>query len=237
MATYSQALNGAKEKLRLKAYAEAEKHLLEALKLDPHGYEAYFILGNLCHTSGKFDRAIEAYKKALKIKPNYTDAALSLSILYNDLGRYEEGRLVFNNAKNHVSFQTHVKDSYLDEKLASKHAELGMLYESYHRFDEAMNEYKKSLALNPENEEIIIKLAKLHDLRGSPDDAIRELQNLITKIPDSISGRIKLGLIYYAQGKIIDALKEWERILDIDPTHKDALMYLEMARKAPTTFI
>jgi len=235
MTTYDTLLSQAKESLKSKDHNRAESLLLSAIRTNREGTEALFLLGNMYHHRGKFDRAIIAYKKALSLKPNYTEVALSLSILYNDLGHYEEGRLIFNRIKKQVPSQTTLQDSYLDEKLSAKHEELGDLYESYSRFAESEVEYHKALKLKPEDPQIIVKIAKLDEKQGAPDKSIQNLKALAVNKPNYIPGLVKLGLTYYSQGKMIEALREWERVLDIDPNHSETLMYLEMAQRATTT--
>jgi len=235
MTSYESLLSQAKESLKLKQHKAAEAQLLSAIRLNMKGAEALFLLGNLYHHRGKFDRAIISYKKALTIKPNYTEAALSLSILYNDLGHYEEGRLIFNRLQKQVPSKTTINDSFLDERLTEKHAELGDLYESYSRHAEAEVEYQKALKLMPGNPQVIVKLAKLHEKQGAHDRSIQGLKALTQAQPDYIPALVKLGLTYYSQGKMIEALREWEKVLDIDSKHQEALMYLEMAQRATTT--
>lgn len=235
MSSENTLLTRAKDVLKQKNYTEAEHLLLSILKVNKENYQALYTLGNLYHTRGKFDRAIIAYKKALTVKPNFTEAALSLSILYNDLGRYDEGRLIFNRVKQQVPQKDKLEDVYLDEKLAAKHVELAELYETYHRFGEAEVEFQKALKLKPQDPQIIIKIAQLHEKQGASNQAIQELKQLVHQRPDYIPGRIKLGLTYYAKGQMIEALREWEHILDFDPQHPEALMYLEMAQRATTT--
>jgi len=236
MTPYETFLSQAKDRLQLRDFAQAEQLLLAALKDDKQGTQALFLLGNLYHHEGKFDRAIVAYKKALTLKPNFTEAALSLSILYNDLGHYEEGRLIFNRIKNQIpSPKKEVHDSFLNEKLAKKHMELGDLYYDYGRFTEAEIEYQKALKLKPDDPDIIVKVAKLHEQQGATDQSINELKKLLKDNPAYIPGLIKLGLSYYSQGRMIEALREWEKVLDIEAKHPEAMMYLEMAQRATTT--
>ena len=223
MTLYDQYLATAKEKLKEKKFKEAEAQLLLALEVYSESHEALFLLGN-----------IEAYKKALVLKPNDTDTALSLSILYNDLGRYEEGRLLFNRAQKHVS-PTDFQDSAIQEKLALKHIELGELYETVHRFAEAEEQYERALKLSPQSPQIIVRIAKVYEKQGALSESLKELKKLKISHPDYVPGLLKLGLAYYAQGKMIEATREWEKILDLDPKNSEALLYLDMAQKAHTT--
>ena len=233
--SYDALLLKAKEKIKQKQFRDAEKELFSAIKINPRGHEGFFLLGSLYHDEGKFDRAVAAYKKAILLKPNYTEASLSLSILYNDLGHYEEGRLIFNRSRKEVSFESEVHDPYLNEKLSQKHLELGELYETYHRFIEADHEYQKALDLTPHDPHIILRRAKLYENQGKESQAVKLLQELLNKDAKFTPALIRLGLAYYSQGRMIEALGEWEKALDIEPNHPEALMDMEMAQKASTT--
>ena len=208
MDQYQYYIQLAKDRLKVKSFQEAKDYLLKAIQQNNLGAESYYLLGNIYHEKGKFTQAIEAYKKALSLKPNYTDAAISLSVLYNDLGKYEEGRLIFNRAKKQVHSVDRVEDSYINENLAQKHIELGQMYESYGRHEEALQEFEKALSLH-EKPEIAIHIAKLYEKQGALSEALKVLKTTKASHPDFIPAYIQLGLTYYAQGKMIEATHEW----------------------------
>ena len=54
----------------------------EALKLDPENYSLYNKLGATLAHLGRADEAMEAYHKALEIKPNYVRAWVNLGIAH-----------------------------------------------------------------------------------------------------------------------------------------------------------
>ena len=57
------------------------------------------MLATIYYDKGQFSKAIKTFKRALEIDPTYTDASVGLSIILNDLGRYEEGKEVFQKAQ------------------------------------------------------------------------------------------------------------------------------------------
>ena len=74
---------------------KAELALTEALEKGAGDYaDVHHLLGVVYHSWGLYSKARGAFETALRINPHYTEAALSLSITYNDLGRYTEAQEV-----------------------------------------------------------------------------------------------------------------------------------------------
>jgi tetratricopeptide (TPR) repeat protein len=228
-----------KEAFHQGEYKKAIEIFEEYLELHPRDEETYFLIGNSFHMLGDVSKAIKAYQKVLEINPEHTDSSVCLSILYNDIGRYDEGRKIFDQAQKRIKTMgpSLFEDSHINKKFSLKHYELGGLYYSYHRFEEAMLEFQKSLNLDPQNLECRVKYAKAMARKGSVMKAVEELKSLKAEYPNYYPGRISLGLLYYSLGKVIEAQWEWNYILKKDPQHGEANMYLKMASSATETLI
>ena len=110
-------------------------------------------------------RPSKPFEKALAINPNYTDAALNLSVTYNDRGKYKEARDIYSRAiKNSYDKRDEEGiDPFARGKLSNMHAELGDAYAEISRFDDAVREYERALGLSPSFVDIRTKLG--HVLR------------------------------------------------------------------------
>ena len=86
------------------------------------------MLATIYYDRGKFNKAIKTFKRALEIDPSYTDASVGLSIILNDLGRYEEGQEVFEVAQKVLEEKKKKNDPFIDKLIAQKHEELGDIY-------------------------------------------------------------------------------------------------------------
>lgn len=110
-----------------------------------------YMLGTIAFERGQLKRAIQLYKQAIDINPELTDASVGLSIILNDLGRYEEAKKVFEEGYAVMKRkQSRPKEMTLNEKLAQKHAELGDLYFASALYDDAEREFERAVKLAPE---------------------------------------------------------------------------------------
>lgn len=73
-----------------KDYANAEKSLLAATKLDPKNVNAWLDLGSVYYYLRQRDREGEAYKKAVDLQPNNGQAHYLLGTWYEDVGQFEQ---------------------------------------------------------------------------------------------------------------------------------------------------
>ena len=203
--------------------------------------EVYFLMGNIFHMKGEIGKAIKAFSKVLELKQTHTDAAISLSVLYNDIGRYEEAQKIFKIADERVKRSSNKKnevgDEHVNQKFSSKHFELGEMYFTYGRYDEALFEYNKASSLDPENLDIRIKLAKVYTKKNFISKAYDELRSLKNEHPAFLPARIALGILYYGNGKVVEAQNEWEKVLAKEPANQEAGMYLKLSQTATETSV
>jgi len=216
-------------------HSEAAKDVL--LDLDNGGQataESQYILGTIYHRENRFADAVDRFKRSLQLDPHFTDAAISLSIIYNDTGHYQEGAMVFQQAEKaaHRKPGAPSPSIVLAKEISEKHMELGNLYRSLQRFDEAANEYLKAARIDVENVDARILLAKTHGQRGQMALAQQELEKLVREKPDHISARVHLALLYYALGNVVDAQIELQEAQQKEPNNRQVKMYLDMTRQA-----
>ena len=232
----SQLVNSAKSFFSKSLYKKSLIALEEVIEINPKNSTAFFYMGNIFHIKGQLGKAIKAFNRVLELDPNNTDASISLSFILNDIGRYEQAQEVFNKANEKVKNAGNgVNDPHINKQFSSKHYELAEMYFSYNRFDEALFEYNKAIALNSDNLEIRIKIAKVYSKKGFMSKAIEELRALKSENPAFIQARIALGLLYYSSGNTLEAQNEWQYALNKDPLNTELQMYLQLSQSATET--
>jgi tetratricopeptide (TPR) repeat protein len=220
------------EHLTRREFPQAEALIQEKLRKTPESADGFYLLGVLHYFQGQIGPTVENMKKALSIDPRHTDAAICLSVLYNDIGKYDDAKRVFESANQSVAHKRAGDDNEIDKKFAVKHLELADLYFRYRRYDEAIEEYGKAALLDPSTLDIRIRRAKAYAKKGFLTRAMQELQQLKHEHAEYIPARIQLGLLHYSQGNVLDAELEWEGVTEIQPGHREAIAYLEMAKQA-----
>tara|TARA_R110002072_G_scaffold288917_1_gene455353 strand:- start:25396 stop:26139 length:744 start_codon:yes stop_codon:yes gene_type:complete len=239
----TELLNLSKESYGKSEYKKAMVYLEDIIDMAPQDKDTlaqtYYLIGNIFHIKGEIGKAIKAFNKVLELDPSHTDASISLSVLYNDIGHYESAKKVFNQANERVKAKpmadSQLEDKHINKKFSDKHYELAEMYSTYNRYDEALFEYNKASVLSPENLEIRIKVAKIYAKKNFINKAIDELMQLKNEHPTYLEARVALGILYYGNGKILEAQSEWERVLSKEPHNQEAGMYLNLSKTATET--
>jgi tetratricopeptide (TPR) repeat protein len=216
-------------------YAKAESHLIQLVDGQQRFADVHNMLGVICHDRGLFKKAQEYFEQALAINPSYIEAALNLSVTYNDLGRYQEAKDVYSRALNAGQKGSSDLDPFVRGKLANMYADIADIYQSFGFYEFAANEYRKALELGPGFVDIRLKLAQVLRDCGKRDEAVTELHRVLSERPAFVPARIHLGITLYSQGKMSEAIAEWQEGLRLDPSNKSCQMYLNLVQTNKTS--
>ena len=183
-------------------------------QLDPTYPEPYKALGDLFLTAPRrlFDQAVEAYTKALEIRPFYAEAHVGLgdakaaqSDVDGAVAAYQKA-LSFNpiNAKVYVSLG----------KLY--YAEKGLYYES-------VQAYRKAIDLDPAYLDARMGLAEVYEDKGLYQEAIGEYKRVVEADAKNTGALYNLALVYEKVDPK-EAITLWERYVTLAsslPSEKD----------------
>lgn len=197
--------------------------------------EVWHMIAVILYDRGRFTKAIKTFRRALEIDPTFTDASVGLSIILNDLGRYEEGRQVFQDAQKALNRKSFDQDSMLKERLASKHHELADMYLSHNRWDDAIEQYRQALSILPGKIDLRLKVVDALAAKGELGQAFKEIRQIVQEHPAHHGARLKFGFMLFQSKRVADAMDQWETILLRDPDHPEAKEYLRRARESDET--
>lgn len=207
---------------------KAEHYLRQVLEHGCRFADVLDMLGVIRHDRADFESARELFEEALAINPGYTEAALNLAVTYNDLGRYDDARRVYENAMARGRANGGTLDPYIRGKIANLHAEVAQAYVDVGMISEAMHELRKAVIMCPHFADLRTRLAHLYRQQGDLTAARFELEEALTHRPNFVPAHVALGVTKLASGDSAGARTSWQRALEIDPDDKAAGMYLRM---------
>jgi tetratricopeptide (TPR) repeat protein len=226
----------AEEHFKINEYPSAEPLLNQLVLKGTRRPQVFHMLGTIYYDQGKFNKAIRSFKRALEIDPGFTDSSIGLSVILNDLGRYEEGQKVFDEARTMLATKSPATDMTLNEKFATKHDELGEMYLQHGRNEDAIEQFQKALTLtNLRRPEISVSIAECHILLLNTNLAIRELRLVAREYPHFVPARLKLGKCYFDSQQIPEAIEQWEAALNLEPKNQAIRDYLRLAQSIQVT--
>jgi tetratricopeptide (TPR) repeat protein len=215
-----------------KRYDAALECLEKVVKEKKNFADVFNMLGLLYYHSSRFELAMKAFQRALEINPYYTEAALNLSVVLNELGRFDESREKYSAARNARGETGTYLDQHVKGKIANMHADLGLIYKDLGCYTEAVDEYRKALALRPEFVDIKVSLGTVYRDMRDFSSSVRELSEAAALNPLNPVSRVQLGLTYYVMGFHEKARTEWLKVLEAHPSEKMARMYLNLLATA-----
>lgn len=219
-------------------YKAAEPVLNQPTLVNSNNPEVFQMLATIYYNRGQFNKAVKTFRKALEVDPEYSDAAVGLSIILNDLGKYDEAKKVFEKAQAIINLRKQARQAdNMDEKFAQKHIELGDLYLQYNRYESALMQYQMAQKLTANKVEISLTIAECYVQFGQTQSAVQELRALLQSQPQAHKARLKLGMVLYNNQKIAEAVDQWEHVIRFEPRNEDALRYLKMAQATGITDI
>ncbi|MBD2577563.1 tetratricopeptide repeat protein [Oscillatoria sp. FACHB-1406] len=158
-----------------------------AIRNNPNDAEAYHQLGRILENENQWDEASEAYRKAIALS-----ADLNPVQVYKSLGDLlvKEDRL----KEAVATFQRGVEEENAKAKPSeiesSAYFRLGLALEANHRNEEAIDAYKKAIALNPEEDAIYNFLVEILVEQNRQSEA---LEIYIKKFGDPAAAYNELG--------------------------------------------
>jgi len=106
------------------------------------------------------------------------------------------------------------------------HHNLGWALTRQNKFDEAADQFNKTLQIRPNFPEANTSLAAILIIRKQFDKAMAHLQTALKMEPDNAAAHYNMGLIFEAQQKFDKAIHAYEQAVRLDRNNSDAFNHL-----------
>ena len=156
--------------------AEASASSAKAIELDPEDFIAHWTLGRIHFTNGEFEQAHGLFRRVIELKPLFFSAYSDLAMCCEELGRPDEARVTRDQILKLLPgyLLQNPDDSRARMFYAVSLAEIG-------RKDEALDEGRKALEINPDDARMLYNCGCLYSRLGEVQRAVEMLQQAVSR--------------------------------------------------------
>lgn len=166
------------------------------------------------YKQGRYEKAIEAFKQAIRLNPDDADVYHVLGLVYAGLGRWQEAMESYKQALR------------LNPDDAEAHNNLGMAYFNLGRHQEAIEAFRQVIRLQPDHANAHNNLGAAYNSLSRHQEAIEPLQQAIRLKPNHINAHYNLGVAYLATGDKTSAAEIWGTLKNLDQEKANELSNL-----------
>lgn len=207
--------------LRQGKYRAALKELKKAEALFPSDHILQDDLG-LAYLYLKVpDQAIFHFKKALKVKDDYTPARNNLGNAYAEKKEWDKAIEQYKIVTSDLLYGTPQFPL----------SNLGIVYYELQEYGLSAQYYLKALVIKPDFVQALYGLAKTYVAMGRVPDAIAKLEKAVEISPDSVVLYFELARAYALNRDYRKAVSAYYRVVELNPDSTQADKALIEARK------
>ncbi len=221
---------------------DIDKDVGQITTSSPEAYK-YYIEGSEYFDNGDFAKAIESYKKAIDIDPEFATAYRSMAMAYYNTGLFAEGRQYVQKAfeysdriSDRERYRNEAEYYRLSERTSDKAIEaylkllelypddtggrnnLGLLYDELEQWGNAIEQFELAIyKYKDDGFQPYMNLAEVYMAKGLYDKAKEILELYLDEISDNAFTRFCLSRVYLLQRDYATARNEINRSIDLNP--------------------
>ena len=189
------------------------------LMFNPNSPRLLNNMGVAYHDREEYEKAIEAYRKAIDLDPRYFETFCNLGTVYHDVKEYEKAEEMYK------------REIAINPKYPKVYNNLGALYNDTGEYEKAIDAYRKAIELRPDQMEMHFNLGLAYQHAGEYEKSIAAYKRAIRLKPDYPNAYNDLGVSYHKSGKLEKAIEAYEKALELDPDNAVIQNNLKMVRE------
>jgi tetratricopeptide (TPR) repeat protein len=178
----------------LNNYESAINYLKKSILINSYYADSYWLLGEIYIDLGNYGLALKNLEKAVELEPNNSRYLNSLAKVYLELDRIPQAIRTLQ-----ISIDTNPNSKW-------SYFYLGKALEKEFQFELAIEQYLKSIEIDPNFTEAKISVAKLYSYLNDYNKAIEILENIVDKLIDPE--------IYFMLGQFYYNIKNYEKSIN-----------------------
>jgi tetratricopeptide (TPR) repeat protein len=170
-------------------YKDSETLYRDTITKNEQCWMAYNNLGNILTEQGRLKEAIDHYRQALRIDPDFAGAHNNLGFALETQGYPEE-------AMDH-----YLQALRIDPDYGGAHYNLGLAFYRKGNIEKTIAHFRKALQIDSDDTETMYRLAKLYVSTSEYEKALSLYQKLIVLLPDKPAVDYNIACIYARQNR------------------------------------
>jgi protein O-GlcNAc transferase len=226
-------------------------HISEAIKVcrrvvreAPDSFEGIYLLAMLHAEQRDLPAAIEMFRRASGLRPEFPDAQYNLAVALSMAARHEEAAKYYEQILQANPQHLDARNNYAASLLASGRAldalqqydqlivlspvsadaynNRGMALQHLRRFDQALEDYDKAIALRPDFAQACVNHGNVLVSLRRLDDALASYRRAVALKPDLADAYNNIGNIYCDAGNYEEALAAYNQALALQSDDSEA---------------
>ena len=195
---------------RTARFDEALAQFQQVILLTPDNTAGYRRLGSMYYYLRNYENALAAWQRAQQIEPTRDVYSSMASVYYLEFQNYTEAARMYEKA-----LALHDNDYRVWGYLATAYywAE-GERHKAADAWQRQVDQAQAQLAVNPRNQDVLVRLAKAHAHRGEHEKARIFLERAIAENPTLTSPLAVISVVYEVLNERDQALTWMARALD-----------------------
>ena len=189
---------------------EALEQSLAAVEIDPNSSRAWHLLGNIHLNTDAPGKSLEAFDRALELRPGAAQLESNRAAALLALGRLEEAESVFREALD------------VDETMKQAWLGLGLTMMTQRRLEAAEEALERALELDPGDASVMVDLGIMRLQLGDPESAVEDFLKATRLRPDDAKAWYNLGVGQQALGQSAQALESYDIAITRQPLMAEA---------------
>jgi tetratricopeptide (TPR) repeat protein len=195
------------DKAKSKGIKGADFDQLEQ-KLNDAG--AYNNMGTALQKQNRLEEAIEAYKKAIELRPDYAEANNNIGVALQAQNRPEE------------AIEAYKKAIELRPDDANTYYNMGIALQAQNKLEEAIEAYKKAIVIMPDDANTYYNMGIALQAQNKLEEAIEAYKKAIAIKPDDANTYYNMGIAFKEQGKLEEAVEAQSKAIELRPDYAEA---------------
>jgi tetratricopeptide (TPR) repeat protein len=182
----------------------------DTIAANPEAWAAHVNLGYALQREGQFDEAVDHYRRALAINQRQTSVRVRLGTALFLSGKVEQGVAEIEQA---------LAGELTDFERSIAHVHYGIMLNFQRRFDRAIEQLEKALALRPDNAGALLNLGIALWERGERGAGIERVRQSLAIHPASALAQNKLGTMLLDSDRVEESLAPLMTAVALQPAN------------------